>query len=160
MNTKLVLSLLIAASLTGCAPRLASTDPGSAVPGDPATAATVTPIPSVVPEGTDWPLPAQAARRELAESLHLSSDDVRLLSVDAVDWPDASIGCPRLGVLYVPVVTPGYRITLEAGGKNYVYHTDRGDRLVLCPTGDLGPLPTIAVTPGEIDDGQPWMPVN
>jgi hypothetical protein len=74
----------------------------------------------------------QAARRDLASRLGLSVADIRVVSVEAVDWPDSSLGCPEPGKMYLQVITPGYRVVLQAGGETYTYHTDRGTRAVLC----------------------------
>jgi hypothetical protein len=35
--------------------------------------------------------------------------------------------------MYLQVVTPGYRLILEAGGIVTEYHTDAGARFVICP---------------------------
>ena len=40
---------------------------------------------------------------------------------------------------------------------DYIYHTDTRDTVILCMEEEL---PTFPVTPGEIDDGEPWMPVD
>jgi hypothetical protein len=34
--------------------------------------------------------------------------------------------------MYAQVITPGYRVVLEAGGQRYEYHTDTGRFVVLC----------------------------
>ena len=47
-------------------------------------------------------------------------------------WPDSSLGCPKPNMNYLQVITPGYRIVLEAQGRSYEYHTDTGKRVVRC----------------------------
>ena len=59
--------------------------------------------------------------------------------------------------MYAQVLTPGFLILLEVDGQQYIYHTDEVETVVLCKESDL---PMFPVTPGEIDDGQPWIPVN
>jgi hypothetical protein len=66
------------------------------------------------------------AMADLAQELGLSEEEISLASMEAVEWPDASLGCPEEGMMYAQVITPGYRIMLEAGGETYEYHT--GDR--------------------------------
>jgi hypothetical protein len=102
----------------------------------------------------------EAAVAELATTLGVPPSDVTVVRVEAIDWPDASLGCPLPGKMYAQVVTPGLRIELQAEGKTYVVHTDLESQIVLCTTDVGSALPTIPVVPGEIDDGQPWMPVN
>ncbi|MCD6291080.1 MAG: hypothetical protein J7M34_11300 [Anaerolineae bacterium] len=75
-------------------------------------------------------LVAQAVA-DLAERLHVAEDEITVRSVEAVEWSDTSLGCPQPGMMYAQVITPGYRIVLEAGGQRYEYHTDRS-RVLLC----------------------------
>jgi hypothetical protein len=89
----------------------------------------MTPSPSL-PAGAG---PAtELARGDLARRLDVRLEAIRLVSVDSVEWRNASLGCPRPGMMYAQVITPGFRVTLEVEGKRYEYHTDRGRRVVLC----------------------------
>ena len=54
------------------------------------------------------------------------------MRVQPVEWRDASLGCPKPGVDYIQVLTPGYVIKLEAAGSVYEYHTDDAQRVVTC----------------------------
>lgn len=74
----------------------------------------------------------EAARQELARRTGLNSSEVTVESVESVEWRDSSLGCPQPGGMYAQVLTPGYRIVLQAGGKSYEYHTDAAGRVVLC----------------------------
>ncbi len=76
------------------------------------------------------------ARRDLAARLTIDPEAVKATFPVPRRWPDASLGCPRPGVSYAQVVTPGFVIELEAGGKSYVYHSDL-ERVVPC--GNPGP---------------------
>ncbi len=80
------------------------------------------------------PGPVEAARNALAEKLGIPAGEIQVVSSEAVDWPDTSLGCPQPGMMYAQVITPGYRIVLEAKGKQYTAHTDRvGGRVIFCP---------------------------
>ena len=123
---------------------------------------TMTPMPG--PEAAEITPPPEAeqvvelAEDELAEKLGLSPEEIRLVSVEAVEWSDASLGCPQPGMMmYAQVITPGFRVTLEAVGQTYGYHTDTGRLVVLCGEDGLTVYPLIPVEPGEIKDGKPWM---
>jgi len=159
MRLNLAFLVPVLALAAGCATSQAATDPTATPRAEPAQA-------SPAPSGTSAPLPtslpdaAVAARGDLASRLGLSLPDIEVLAVESVDWPDTSLGCPFPGMAYAQIVTPGYRVTLRAAGEEYVYHTDRAGQQILCPAPGLSPLPTIPVTPGQIDDGQPWMPVD
>ena len=57
--------------------------------------------------------------------------DVRIVSVEAREWPDRSLGCPRPGMGYAQAITPGYLIVAETAGQLFEYHTDHA-QVVLC----------------------------
>lgn len=94
---------------------------------------------------------------DLSTRLSLDPQQVHILSVEPARWPDAALGCPRPGEVYAEQAELGYLIVLEANGQEYVYHTDTDQTVILCLEEEL---PSFPVTPGEIDDGQPWMPVD
>ena len=76
----------------------------------------------------------EQGRIDLAQRLGVSVDEIVIKEVKAMEWKDASLGCPTRGVYYVQVVTPGYRIMLDAKGQTYDYRTD-GRRIFLCERG-------------------------
>ncbi len=61
---------------------------------------------------------------DLAGRLAVPLDAIVVHSVTAVAWRDASLGLARPGFVYAQVITPGYRIELEASGARYRYHAD------------------------------------
>lgn len=76
--------------------------------------------------------PLVAAIKDLAEQTGLPPEQINRVSVEAVEWSDTSLGCPQEGYMYAQVITPGYKIILEAEGVQYEYHTDEGTHVVLC----------------------------
>jgi len=74
----------------------------------------------------------ELAKADLADRKGIDKEDITVVSVKGVNWPDASLGCPEPGMVYAQVITPGYRIMLSHAGKTYEYHTDRSNRVVLC----------------------------
>ena len=74
----------------------------------------------------------EPAKEHLANRKGIDKEQITVLSVKAVDWPDASLGCPEPGMFYAQVITPGYKIVLSYDGERYEYHTDRSNRVVLC----------------------------
>ena len=73
-----------------------------------------------------------AATADLAERTGLAASEVRLVSMEAVDWNDTSLGCPQEGYMYAQVITPGFRMILSVQGQQYEYHTDLAGNVVLC----------------------------
>ena len=74
----------------------------------------------------------ELAKADLADHIGIDKEQITVVSVKAVDWPDASLGCPEPGMFYAQVITPGYKIVLSHDGERYEYHTDRSNRVVLC----------------------------
>jgi len=62
------------------------------------------------------------AKAEVASSARSSVESVQVVSVESVDWSDSSLGCPQAGMMYAQVITPGYKIVLETGGRTYEFH--------------------------------------
>lgn len=129
------------------------------------------PTPSIPPTHTSPPpasmtpeiineLPLFNARVDLANRLGTAPEQVEILSVEAVEWPDSSLGCALPGGVYLTVITPGYRLTLSALGETYTYHTDLQGNVVLCSQEGLPLPPPLPLTPDDIQDGDPWIPVG
>ncbi len=74
----------------------------------------------------------QAALVDAASHLGVAPESLQVESVESVDWPDSSLGCPQPGMLYSQVVTPGYLVVVSGAGKRLEYHADRRGRAVLC----------------------------
>ncbi len=72
------------------------------------------------------------AKKDLAQRLSVAGDQITVVSSEYMDWPDSSLGCPEPGMAYSQVITPGYRIILLYGQKQYDYHTGLKGTLVLC----------------------------
>jgi hypothetical protein len=124
---------------TAMAPAPSATHPATATPaaepGVPTDSAepALTPVAlaSLTPGSSAEQRVAQA-RAHLAQKLGLDPAQISVFSVAEVVWPDSSLGCPQPEVAYLPVLTPGFQILLEAGGTVYTFHTDEGGQVVLC----------------------------
>ena len=76
--------------------------------------------------------PAQlAAISALSKNLGLTPDQIKIASVEAVDWPDSCLGVTVEGVACSQVITPGFRVVLEANGKQVEYHTNQDGTVVV-----------------------------
>ena len=71
------------------------------------------------------------ARRDLAQRLGLSEDEIAEESIEQVDFPDAALGAPIEDEMSAQVITPGRRIRLSAQNRSYEYRaTGKQLRLV------------------------------
>ncbi|MFN8482654.1 MAG: hypothetical protein U0768_06375 [Anaerolineae bacterium] len=156
------LGLVVLVAACGAAPSgspaAAATPPRAAVPTQPAP----TPAPQAVtpprPEAAKLPAAGSAAavanaQADLARRLGVATASTTVVQSEPMTWPDASLGCPQPGVMYMQVETPGYRVVLSAGGQEYDYRATADGQVRLCAkpgaTPAAAPSPTVAAR-GEI----------
>ncbi|MCY3782156.1 MAG: hypothetical protein OXG79_00010 [Chloroflexi bacterium] len=73
-----------------------------------------------------------AARRLLEQEVGVGS--YTLISSEAMDWSDTSLGCPQEGYAYAQVITPGYKLLFDLAGAPHAVHTNAdGSHMVICP---------------------------
>lgn len=96
---------------------------------------TATPIQiTILPPGdnnSDQQYYIEKATSDLSTKLDIDPSVIRVVNVSERDWGDTSLGCPEKGKMYAEVITPGYEITLEAIGNEYIYHAG-GKSVVTC----------------------------
>ena len=73
----------------------------------------------------------ELAREDLAQRLSLPASAVTLRSSMPASWPDDTLGCAD-GSSGTEGQIAGYRILLQTGAGQYVYHTDLL-RVLICP---------------------------
>ncbi len=132
------LAVLIASTLTtsACAGDQAGPAPGDPVQAIPAQPPATTPAPvaAVIPGAA-----IERLRSEAARAAGVPLDSVRVLESEAVTWSDSGLGCSGPDESTLQVLTPGYRVVLEVGGRTLEYRGDRRGHFSLCPEGRGGP---------------------
>ncbi len=106
----------------------------SATPTAPARTPTLHPSVTTTPQDggvLSPPAAALAAQEALADRLALPLKRVVIRRIESVQWPDACLGINDPNTVCAQVVTPGLRVWLAAGGKQYEYHTDQAGVQVL-----------------------------
>jgi hypothetical protein len=93
----------------------------------------------------------RAAVADLAAKRKVAPEKVQVISVEAVDWPDTSMGCPQPGKFYAQVIVQGYKIVLSVDGQQVEYHADRQGHVGTCPTSSSTRLTSPLPTPGRSD---------
>ena len=68
---------------------------------------------------------AEKAKQDLAERLNIPGGDVEISSISDKDFPDMSLGAPVNGEMSAQMISSGWQIDLDAGGKNYEYRADK-----------------------------------
>lgn len=146
--------------LTACAPvgpagntaGAGATQPQVEATATAAVSAPATPAPGEVPTDAATPVPGgqtaegsvdmgQLVRQILVQQLQLSHDQIEIVSVEPVEWPDACLGISNPDVMCAQVITPGYRVILAVDGQQYEYHTNEDGsnvQLAAAPEANIG----------------------
>ena len=135
MKTKVMMSvvlsaLLLAACGAPATPPTVPTSPPSVPTSPPSVLPTMPPSPLNPGSGSSTGSTAGQdaavanSRADLAERLNIDPSMITVVNVEAVDWPDGCLGVQTPGVMCTMVITPGYRVILEANSKQYEYHTN------------------------------------
>ncbi len=118
--------------VTACAP---AATPETPMPTSTKEVHSPTTMPTVPPTNTPNPAksgPTSPVMQDLAQKLTIDVSKITVQSIEAVEWPDSCLGVVEKGVYCAQVITPGYKIILEAEGQTYEYHTNQsGSSLVM-----------------------------
>ena len=71
-------------------------------------------------------------KTDLANRLAIPIEQIALAEATEVEWSDSSLDCPQPGMEYLQVITPGYRILLQADDQIYEYHSNRDTYFIYC----------------------------
>ncbi len=81
----------------------------------------------------------KAALEDAANRSTTPPADIKVISEEAVTWPDGSLGCPQPGMMYTQALVAGYRIVLQAGAQTLNYHAMSRGKPVFCPASRVVP---------------------
>ena len=147
LKTILIVCLLI--SLIGCSPIAnpalpeeltpASSEITPALPSQGETTPMTPAIPTPAAAGLENLV--QMAKEDLAQRVSISTNQINLVETTEAEWSDSSLDCPQPGMSYLQVITPGYRILLEANGTQYEYHSNRDTYVIYCDNANPPILP-------------------
>ncbi len=84
------------------------------------------PAPPPEPEDpTDAPPEVEdAAMSVLSDETGIAMEDMEVVDAQWTEWPDACLGLGEPDEVCAEVMTPGWELTIEAEGENYVVRTD------------------------------------
>ena len=109
-------------ALAGCTiqPVQPDTPVTQSQPSAPAADATLTPAENA----------AARVIEALAEETQLASDQMTVVSVEEVEWPDACLGVNKPDEMCAAVITPGFRVVIDTPNGQYEVHTDAEARFL------------------------------
>ncbi len=80
------------------------------------------PVPTATP-GEERP-PEVAASEDLASRFETSVDEIEVVSVEPMEWPDACLGLGEENEVCAEVITPGFEVVLKVGDSQFTYRTN------------------------------------
>jgi hypothetical protein len=87
----------------------------------------------------ELPAAALRAREQLAADLGIALDEVEVVSFSQEEWTDSCLGMGGAAEMCLQVITPGWRVVLNAQEQSYEAHTDRtGDSVRIGSAAPLG----------------------
>jgi hypothetical protein len=72
---------------------------------------------------------------DAASTQGVAAAAVYVVSTEAGDWPNGSLGCPELGVMYTQALVPGYLVVLNVNNAVLAYHLDQEGNFKVCRGG-------------------------
>ena len=150
MLARLAFLLLLALLLAACGddddgsletPTAPNTTPGAAAaaPAVPTATTEVTrPADATPVPGANLP-PVIAAIEALAAVSHRTPEEVEMVSLTPMQWPDACLGIQRSGEVCAQVLTPGHEVALRLDGNVAIYRTDQGTNARLASGTEAAP---------------------
>jgi hypothetical protein len=121
--------MILLVLITACAPQPEAAATEEALPVE----ETPTSVPTHIP--VDLTPAQRAALNALMEQLSLAADQIKLVSTEAVTWPDGCLGIVKMGVMCSLAQVPGFKIVQEANGKKYEFHTNQDGSVVMLAAG-------------------------
>jgi hypothetical protein len=157
MNIKKILVLIVFFSfMTACAQPVATgayPPPGSTAPVPTSSVETpaVTAQPSEVsPTPTHLPAdltPAQlAAIQEVSTKYSIPVDQIKIISTEAMTWPNGCMGVVIPGAMCTDVIVDGFVVKLEADGQQFEIHTNQDGTSILDAAQQLATLGFVVLT--------------
>lgn len=137
-----VASTPVAQALSSPSPTSAPATPQPAPPSRPAKPTRLpqptvqAPAPTAQPKEVP-PMSATSANAQKVIEKHVADfavdkASISVISEEDVEWSSSALGCEKPGMAYLDVITPGFRVVIEQGGRQYQYHGARSGYIILC----------------------------
>lgn len=71
-----------------------------------------------------------AVKEALSSQIDVPVEEIEVVEAEQREWSDACLGLGKADEACAQVITPGWEITVRAGGEEYVFRTDEeGDAI-------------------------------
>ena len=126
----LAIICVAAIALSGCgASEQTQPTTGAASPISATASPAATEVPTMsAPAGS----PAEQVITMHARAFNVDPATITVVSEEEVEWSSSALGCPKPDMMYLTVITPGFKVVVEQGGNQYAYHAGRDMAFFLC----------------------------
>jgi hypothetical protein len=93
-----------------------------------------------------------ALQKYALDKFGVKADEVQLIKMEPVDWPDSCLGAAQVGEICDTVMTPGYKLQVKIKGKTYELHSDSGQTIRM-----LAVVPSNPDIPPAAEAARLWM---
>ncbi len=83
----------------------------------------------------------ETIRAGIAGQLGVDADQIRLVSMTTVEWPDGCLGLAAPDQMCIQVITPGYSLMIESGNRTFEVRTNLDGSQVRINTGTIAQPP-------------------
>ena len=67
----------------------------------------------------------ERARQDLAARIAVNQNDIKAAAIEDADFPDMALGAAATGEMSGQMITPGWRIRLQANGNSFEYRANK-----------------------------------
>lgn len=72
-------------------------------------------------------------RKDFQDRTGTPNNEIKIITVKSAVWANSALGCPERGKVYDENKVKGFRVVIEARGRQYTYHTDEDKETIACP---------------------------
>jgi hypothetical protein len=74
---------------------------------------------------SDLPAAAQAVLTQLSTQLNVPLDQIQVIEITPIQWPDSCLGLGKPNESCLQVITNGFKVVARVGNQEYEFHTDQ-----------------------------------
>jgi hypothetical protein len=78
----------------------------------------------------DLPPAVQAVLEQVSQQTGVDVQNIEIVTLEQVDWPDACLGLPEGDEACGQVETPGFRVELQVNDQTFEFRTDESGAII------------------------------
>lgn len=78
----------------------------------------------------DLPPAVQVLLEQVSQQTGVEVQNIEIVTLEQVDWPDACLGLPEGDEACAQVITPGFRVELQVNDQTFEFRTDESGAII------------------------------